>query len=592
MYSVIENARIVLALLKKHNIRHIVVSPGGSNIPIVQGVQDDPFFKCYSVVDERSAMYVAIGIYLETGEIVATSCTSAQATRNYIPGLTEAFYKRVPILAITTSKHPLYVGQEYMQSPIQTSLPVDAVKKSFSLPRITSAEDRELCVRRTNEAILELTHHGYGPVQLNLEVLDSETWSLGELSLPDVKKIERYYLRDLENVASYLNDKNILIVIGEHPGFNNKEAKIIDNFCEKYNTFVYTSHISNYHGTYAMNALPVIVGASTKLFEQTLMPDLVICIGGITGDYDLFFKLSYGLADGVELWRVNLDGDIIDTYGRLTKVFQMNPVDFFDFFVHIDNTTLPHNHEYHNAWKTIMQSTSTDEVELPFSNVYAAQQLHNYLPENSNINFGILNSFRSWLYYNIHPSIKGFCNVGGFGIDGCLSTMIGQSLVSDNRCFIVLGDLSFLYDMNSIAIRHIKNNVRILLCNNNGGVEFKINQIHNQIDVSRYVAADGHFHSAKAWAEDNGYKYMSADSKESFNNQISEFVQESDAPIIYEIFTNPEAEKEALTLVRKSCVVRTDEEQKNKDKRNKIKNVVTSLIGDKGLNVVKNILKK
>ena len=81
MYTILENARIALSLLKEHNIRHIVISPGGSNIPIVQGVQQDPFFTCYSVVDERSAMYFAIGLYLQLGVPIATSCTSAQATR-------------------------------------------------------------------------------------------------------------------------------------------------------------------------------------------------------------------------------------------------------------------------------------------------------------------------------------------------------------------------------------------------------------------------------------------------------------------------------------------------------------------------------
>ena len=99
MYNIQENVRIVVALLKEYGIRHIVLSPGGTNIPIVQAVQNDSFFNCYSVVDERSAMYFAIGLHLQTGEVIATSCTSAQATRNYIPGLTEAFYKHVPIVA-------------------------------------------------------------------------------------------------------------------------------------------------------------------------------------------------------------------------------------------------------------------------------------------------------------------------------------------------------------------------------------------------------------------------------------------------------------------------------------------------------------
>ena len=134
MYSIAKNVQIVIALLKAHNINQLVLSPGGTNAPFARGVQDDPFFNCFSVVDERSALYFAIGIYLSTGKPVAVCCTSAQATRNYIPGLTEAFYKHVPILAITFSKHPQYTYQEYMQAPDQASLPRDAVRKSYSLP--------------------------------------------------------------------------------------------------------------------------------------------------------------------------------------------------------------------------------------------------------------------------------------------------------------------------------------------------------------------------------------------------------------------------------------------------------------------------
>lgn len=43
MYTIQENVRIVISLLKQYNIRHIVVSPGGTNIPISQAVQEDSF---------------------------------------------------------------------------------------------------------------------------------------------------------------------------------------------------------------------------------------------------------------------------------------------------------------------------------------------------------------------------------------------------------------------------------------------------------------------------------------------------------------------------------------------------------------------
>lgn len=594
MLTVIENARIVIALLKAHNIRHIVISPGGSNIPIVQGVQDDPFFKCYSVVDERSAMYVAIGLYLQTGEVIATSCTSAQATRNYIPGLTEAFYRHVPILAITTSKHPKFVGQEYMQCPVQTSLPVDAVKHSYSLPIIQSDNDRQLCVRMVNEAILELTHHTTGPVQLNIEVLDTETWSLEDITLPDnVRVIKRYTIGD-DVTAICLKGKRVMFVIGEHMPFTISETNAIDNFCASNDAMVYASHISNFHGKYALNVLPVMFGASPVLFSDYLCPDVIITIGGITGDYDLYFKLTNQLKDTTEVWRVNPDGNVVDTYSRLTKVFQMS-VEYFCSLFSISGYNT--EHLYYANWKSALQQTQCNIVDFPLSNVYVAQQLHALLPSDSCIHFAILNSFRSWLCYDLDDSISAFCNVGGFGIDGCLSTMLGQSFATDNTCFLITGDLSFYYDMNAIAIRHIRSNVRILIINNNGGAEFKINNIHNQTDVSRYIAADGHFSDAKAWAEANNFTYLSAYTKAECLENLPAFVSPykkgdiSQKPIILEVFTTPENEKKALEILRKSCRCWSPEECLHREKRARQKEAISHIIGAKGMQVIKNLLK-
>lgn len=589
MYTIVENARIVISLLKAHNIRHIVLSPGGSNIPIVQGVQDDPFFKCYSVVDERSAMYVAIGIYLQTGEIVATSCTSAQATRNYVPGLTEAFYKHVPILAITMSKHPKYVGQEYMQCPVQTSLPVDAVKKSFSLPRISTEDDRQLCVRIANEAILELTHHNLGPVQLNIEALDSETWSLSDsCTLPDIRVIKRMYAWD--NLEDYsLKGKRTMILIGEHVPFTESEFTSIETFCENNNAFVYTTHISNYHGKYSLNGVPILVGATSNYYENYLEPDVIIALGGLTGDYDCFNAISRSLKSNLEVWRVNTDGNVIDTYGKLTTIFQMRVEEFFNVLSkNVDNR----NHEYYTNWLEGKKQSSQDYADLPFSNMYAAQLLHDKIPANSYLNFAILNSFRSWLYFDINPSIKAFCNVGAFGIDGCLSTMLGQSFTTDNLCFLITGDLSFYYDMNAISLRHIRNNVRILLINNNGGAEFKINKIHLQTDVSRYIAADNHFKDAKAWTEDNGFKYFSAKTKEELKALVDIFVSPSDKPIIIEVFTQADNQRKAIPLTVSSCWNGTENDMRVKKNKETVKKMINTVLGKNGVEVVNNIMNK
>ena len=80
MYSKIKNIQIIVSLMKQHGVRHIVLSAGTRHVPIAHSVENDPFFKCYSVVDERSAGYFALGLAKELREPVAIACTSSTAT--------------------------------------------------------------------------------------------------------------------------------------------------------------------------------------------------------------------------------------------------------------------------------------------------------------------------------------------------------------------------------------------------------------------------------------------------------------------------------------------------------------------------------
>ena len=338
-----------------------------------------------------------------------------------------------------------------------------------------------------------------------------------------------------------------------------------------------------------MNAVPILVGSAKGFYEKFLEPDVVITLGGVTGDYDCLNRLSRSKKSSLEVWRVNTDGNVIDTYGKLTTVFQMRVEDFFNAFSKENNNR---DHEYFNSWLQGKQQTNTDSVDLPLSNMYVAQVLHKKIPANSFLNFAILNSFRSWLYFDIDPSIKSFCNVGAFGIDGCLSTMLGQSFTTDDLCFLITGDLAFYYDMNAIALRHIRNNVRILLINNNGGGEFKINTIHLQTDVSRFIAADNHFKNAKAWVEDNGFIYYSAKTKEELNVLTDIFVRPSDKPIIVEVFAEAENQRIAISKIISSCWNGTTEDIQNKKKKEFVKKTITTMLGEGGLTVIKKTINK
>lgn len=534
MYTIAKNVQIVIALLKEHGITQLVLSPGGTNAAFVRGVQDDPYFQCYSVVDERSALYFAIGIYLATGKPVAVCCTSAQATRNYIPGLTEAYYKHVPILAITFSKHPRFTYQDYMQAPDQTSLPRDAVRSTYSLPYISNSQDILYCERLVNEAILDLTHHEPAPVQLNVPMLDTELVTDEDILLPSCKVIKRYSIGELTPIDF---NKRILIVVGENRGIND-DALV--KFASKTNSVIYVNHLSNMRNDYTVFGNQLLSSISQDEFDERLYPDILITIGGQTGDYPLFHKLS-GSKKKFEHWRISPSGKVIDTYDHLTKIYECEIDDFFSHFKGEQKVG-----DYLSKWKHAICGL-TNSIDIPLSSAFIAQKMCDMIPEGSYVDFSILNSLRSWNLFPIKNKVKCFCNVGAFGIDGCLSTFLGQSVSVDNLCFMFIGDLSFFYDMNSLGIRHLRNNIRIVISNNNGGVEFKLggDKEKNRF-IDKYIAAANHFKNAEGWAVVNNFDYYKVKTKGDFEEKIGILVNESKKPIVCEVFSNDIDEAFAL----------------------------------------------
>ena len=567
----LKNIEIIIELLKRNDICQIVISPGGTNIPLVKAVQDDPFFKCFSVVDERSALYFAIGLYLQTGKPIAMSCTSAQATRNYIPGLTEAFYKKVPILAITMSKHPRFTYQEYMQAPDQTSLPADCVKKSFNLPFISDVNDVYHSIRVVNQAILELTQNGPGPVQLCVPWLDFPLLPIQ----PKIRKIKRYYIGD--DFDFDFRNQRIMVIVGEHRKFEAIEIDELEKFAELNNVLIYVNHLSNCFCKFSLHANIGFATMSPNEFVKNYKPDIIISIGGQTGDYPLYNMLSRAEVDGIEHWRVNEDGEVVDTYDKLTKVFKMKEIDFFKLInkKNIDISVV--KHEFFDKWKKLIDNMIYD-VELPFSNMAIANRLSRQISSDSIIQFSILNSLRVWNLYTLKEGVECYSNVGAFGIDGGMSTLIGQSVVTDKMCIMVIGDLAFFYDMNSLGIRHIRNNLRILLVNNNGGIEFKLGN-KDKKSIDRYIAGANHYKDAKGWAMTCGFKYMSAKTIEEFINIEKEFLSESEVPILLEAFVSDSDEAIAYSKiinVNKSQGIKT-----------MIKKVIASTLGEDTVQTLK-----
>ena len=93
-------------------------------------------------------------------------CTGATASRNYMPGLTEAYYRKLPVIAVTATRPIAWLGQNRDQLIDRTVIPKDIAVKSVHLPVIENEQDEWECNLKINDALLELRRNGGGPVHI------------------------------------------------------------------------------------------------------------------------------------------------------------------------------------------------------------------------------------------------------------------------------------------------------------------------------------------------------------------------------------------------------------------------------------------
>lgn len=583
MYTQYKSIRILIALLKEHNIKHIVISPGSRMRDFLLSVEEDPFFTCYSVVDERSAAYFAIGISQELNVPVAITCTSSTATTNYLPGITEAFYQGVPILVLTGDRDPYMLGQQEDQMIDQINMYGKVIRKFVQLPIVTNDADFWYCERLINEAILELDHRGKGPVQINVPVPAIITWPTDFVdNLSGARSIKRIIFDEgysnilKEKITELKNAQKILVLVGQNTHPCNIE--LFERFFEKYNCVFHAEHMGNTNMEGRLNLAMLCQGISEADFEEYL-PDLVISFDGTLG---ITRNLKETLRKNkFSHWLINENGDVIDAYKNLNTIFECKVETFFKYCLKNADSDSINSKAYYNKWLEKHKEITIPAV--PFSNVSVIKNFLEIMPTNSLLHLSILNSIRISHFFELPENTKVYANIGTDGIDGCMSTFFGQSVVSNRLSFLIIGDLSFFYDMNSLRIKHIGNNVRILLINNHGGNEFYQQPIRPTTDNS--IGAK-HNNNAQGWAESVGFKYLTAQTENDYLNTITELVNPiSDSPVLLEVFTNQMTDVEALRTVQKSI-------RNLFDKSAGLKNVARSVLGESGIKTIKNILGK
>lgn len=538
MYSDKKNVLELVALLKAHGITNIVLSPGSRNSPLINSFATDTDFNCYSIVDERSAGFFTLGIIQATGKPAAVCCTSGTATLNIAPAVAEAYYQELPFLVISADRPLEWIGQMEGQTIHQNTVFGKMAHCSVQLPIVNNNEEKWYCNRLINDAILSLDNGVKGPAHINIP-LTEPLFDFSTEALPKVRVIKRSSL--INNISEkdrfaerFIKYSKKMIVVGQLPPENNI-SDLLESISRKHNVVVLSDHLSNIsvddNGRYDL-----VIRSSSETELKDLTPELLITIGGHTVSKRIkHFLRTFGVS---EHWHISSSADVVDTYQQLTDIFKCDNETFLSFLNEISPSQSVAN-SFKDLWNKKSSSLATPKAK--YSDLTAVGMLLNSLPEKASLHFANSHSVYLSQLYNIPNSVNCFSNRGTNGIEGSVSTAVGYAAVCKGLTILLIGDLSFFYDMNGIWNRHISPNLRIMINNNGGGGIFNtLPGLNNSVVLTEYITVE-HTTSAKSWTEQQGFIYLSANNEDDLKKHLPTFLSpDITAPVVLEVFTSIE----------------------------------------------------
>lgn len=551
MYSDKKNILQLAALLKAHGVRKLVLCPGSRNAAIVHTLANIEDFTCYSVTDERSAGFFAIGLSLQGGGPAAVCCTSGSALLNLHPAVAEAYYQQIPLIVISADRPAAWIGQMDGQTLPQPNVFGELVKMSVNLPEVNNEEDEWYCNRLINEAILETTHHGKGPVHINVPISEP-IYRFTAKELPEVRVINRYqglnvYDRDYKGLIAKLNETNKrMIMVGQMGLIYQFDKKFVKPLCKN---FVWlTEHLANETTPgWAIKNFDVAVSAMDEVREEQMAPDLLITYGGHIVSKQM--KKYLRNHPPKEHWHIAPDGKVADLFGCLTTIIEMDPFEFLEKIAFLlENNPTNYPLMWENWCKVI------PEPSLPYSQISVTGDLIKTLPAPCSLHLANSSTVRYAQLFAMPKEVEVCCNRGVNGIEGSLSSAIGYAAASTNTNFLIIGDLSFFIDMNALWMSHVRNNLRILLFNNEGGEIFHTLPGMEKNGKSRLYITAEHQTSAKGWAEERNFQYIKVTDADEWADTlpILTLTEELAQPLLVEVFTDKDTDTKLLREYYKS----------------------------------------
>ena len=547
----------LVALLQAHDVRDVVLCPGSRNAPLVHALSHQlTGATCHSIIDERSAGFYALGLALATHRAVVVCCTSGTAVANLHPAVAEAYYQGVPLIVLSADRPERWIGQWAGQTLPQPGLFGSLVRKAVHLPEPHTEEERWYCNRLINEALLAALAPLPGPVQINVPISDpgvsllqptsaknapesSDRQPIGMQPGRQIQQLYPYSI-DAQAIESLLRRlatfERKMILVGQETW--SAVTSTGETFPQSLREQFLCIGESLSNSPVSICSLDALLASLSEADRRALQPDLLITLGGhIVSNKMKQYLRNYPPR---ETWHLSPDPSVVDLFCSLTELITAPVEPFLETLA--QGLAGQASSPYALQWRERI-----DRLPSPtprYSSLAVVGKLLSHLPEEPCVlHLANSSSVRYAELFRKPRRLLTLCNRGTSGIEGSLSTALGFARQrAEERHFIVVGDLSFFYDLNALGLPEVGSNVRVLLLNNQRGSIFQSLPTLDMDSLSRrYITAE-HQLRAQGWAESCGWEYLSVHEAGELEETMAYFVGPAERPRLLEAFVSSEDE--------------------------------------------------
>lgn len=553
MYSNKKIVNQLTSLLVAKGVKRAVICPGSRNIPLIGDFAATGDIDCFSVVDERSAAFYALGMSLALNAPVAICVTSGSAFLNTLPAIAEARYRQVPLVLISADRPSGWIDRNDGQTMLQSG---PAYRMFKAEADVCDSEDADNCIYSSllmNNALNAALADACGPVHINVH-LREPLFCFDNTELPAPANIEyvpaQYSLSGKAQgvIADFAEAENKLIVIGQLPHKDAELDSVIRELEKHY--IVICEQLSTSAASPVDRAIPVF----SRLNEELNGIDMVLSFGNtlVSKNVKKFLRSSR-----VEsLWEINEEGQIHDTFNCQTGILRCSPLMFLKELLKYTgegNCCRRKDDKLKALWdKSVgFVERCIEEYTPVYSQLLAVRNLELALEDMEygyEVHYANSMEVRIGCLYASHYI---WCNRGMNGIEGSVSTAAGYSVVSASMVFCVTGDLSFFYDQNALWNNNLGGNLRVMVLNNGkGGIFSQLRGLDVPEDTMKFINGS-HSATARGICEQNDVGYLSANNGEELRVAMVHFLTEqTKRPMVLEVFTSPEDDKKAFETLR------------------------------------------